>query len=358
MTYRLPKGGRIDRSQPLNFTFNGKKLQGFAGDTLASALLANGIHLVGRGFKYHRPRGIVSAGHEEPNALVDLNVGKDQDHLREANVRAPIVELREGLTAESVNAFPSVEQDMGAVNQWLARFFPAGFYYKTFMGPMAAFWTKIYEPVIRKAAGLGRSAKSGEQGERYEFQYGHCDVLIAGGGPAGLAAALAASGQGKRVILVDDGPELGGSLLSDPAEIDAMDSDEWLEKTRATLAADKDFRILSRSSVVSWWDHNFINVWERCTDHLPLGTAQPHQPRQKLHRIRAKHLILAQGAFERPLSFIIMIALASCWPMRPVRTYRAMGLSWGIRVYFIPITMLPMQMLWPWLRRGSRWLAW
>ena len=216
--FRLPEGGRIDRDAPINFTFNGVKLQGCKGDTLASALLANGIHFVGRGFKYHRPRGIVSAGHEEANALVDLNVEKGQDHLREANVRAPIVELREGLSAESVNAIPTLKQDIGAVNQWMARFFPAGFYYKTFMGPMAAFWTKLYEPMIRKAAGLGRAAQpeSGADGDRYEFQYGHCDVLIAGGGPAGLAAALGAAGSGKRVILVDDGPELGGSLLADP----------------------------------------------------------------------------------------------------------------------------------------------
>ena len=301
--FRLDEGARIDRSQPLNFTFNGAKLQGYQGDTLASALLANGIHFVGRGFKYHRPRGIVSAGHEEPNALVDLNVEKDQDPLREANVRTTTIELREGLSAKSVNAIPTLGQDVGAVNQWFARFFPAGFYYKTFMGPMAAFWTKLYEPIIRKAAGLGRAAKTGEQSQRYEFQYGHCDVLVAGGGPAGLAAALGAVGSGKRVILVDDGPELGGSLLAEPGEIDGMASDAWLAQTRATLEADPKVRILIRASVVSWWDHNFLNVWERCTDHLPLGSAKTYQSRQKLHRIRAKHVVLAQGAFERPLVF-------------------------------------------------------
>lgn len=301
-SHRLETGGRIDRSTPVNFTFNGKQLEGFAGDTLASALLANGIHLVGRGFKYHRPRGIVSAGHEEPNALVDLNVGKDQDPYREANVRAPIVELREGLTAESVNAFPSVTRDVGAVNQLMSRFFPAGFYYKTFMGPMAAFWTKLYEPVIRKAAGLGKSSKTVDP-DRYEFQYGHCDVLIAGGGPAGLSAALAAASGKARVILVEDGPALGGTLLNDPGEIDGQNSDDWIAATRATLEANPNVTIMTRSSVVSWWDHNFLNVWERCTDHLPLGTAEPTQARQKLHRIRAKQVVLAQGAFERPLLF-------------------------------------------------------
>ena len=300
--FRLPKGGRIDRNKPLNFTFNGRPYQGYAGDTLASALLANGVHLVGRGFKYHRPRGILTAGHEEPNALVDLNVAGDQDALREANARATVVELREGLSAQSINAFPSVQLDMGAVNQILSRFLPAGFYYKTFMGPLAAFWTKIYEPLIRKAAGLGRCSKSADP-DRYESQYGHCDVLIAGGGPAGLTAALAAASGGARVILVDDGPELGGSLLADPARIDGKSSDEWIADTKAKLDACAQVTVLSRSSVVSWWDHNFLTVWERCTDQLPLGSAAPDQARQRLHRIRAKRIILAQGAFERPLLF-------------------------------------------------------
>ncbi len=300
--FRLPKGGRVDRGTPLSFTFNGKSYQGYAGDTLASALLANGVHLVGRGFKYHRPRGITTAGHEEPNALVDLNVEKDQDALREANVRATVVELRNGLSAESVNAFPSLKFDVGAVNQLMSRFFPAGFYYKTFMGPIAAFWTKLYEPIIRKAAGLGKSSKSIDP-DRYEFQYGHCDVLIAGGGPSGLAAALAAASGEARVILVDDGPELGGSLLTEAAEIDGQSSDDWIAAAKATLEANPNVTIYSRSSVVSWWDHNFLNVWERCTDHLPLGTAQPYQARQKLHRIRAKQVVLAQGAFERPMLF-------------------------------------------------------
>ena len=300
--FRLPTGGRINRDQPLTFTFNGQSYQGYAGDTLASALLANGVHLLGRGFKYHRPRGITTAGHEEPNALVDLNVNKDEDSRREANVRATVVELRAGLSAQSVNAFPGVKYDIGAVNQLLSRFFPAGFYYKTFMGPMAAFWTKLYEPVIRKAAGLGKAAKTCDP-DRYEFQYGHCDVLIAGGGPAGLAAALAAASGNARVILVDDGPELGGSLLSDPAEINGTDSDAWIAEVHAKLTKNPNVTILNRSSVVSWWDHNFLNVWQRCTDHLPLSHAQPHQSRQKLHRIRATQVVLAQGAFERPMLF-------------------------------------------------------
>ncbi len=300
--YRLPEGGRIDRTQPLTFTFNGQAFEGYAGDTLASALLANGVHFVGRSFKYHRPRGITTAGHEEPNALVDLNVAKGEEPLREANVRAPIVELRAGLTAESVNAFPSLKFDLGSLNQAFARFFPAGFYYKTFMGPVAAFWPKVYEPIIRKAAGLGKSATEADP-DRYEFQYGHCDVLIAGGGPAGLAAALAAASGDARVILVDDGPSFGGSLLAWPAEINGVSSDAWIAEVTAKLAANPRVRLMNRSSVVSWWDHNFMNVWERCTDHLPLGSAAPTQARQKLHRIRAKQVVLAQGAFERPLLF-------------------------------------------------------
>ena len=299
--FRLPDGGKIDRSTPINFTFNGEKYQGYAGDTLASALLANGIHFVGRGFKYHRPRGITTSGHEEPNAIVDLNVASGEEAYREANVRAPVIELCEGMTAESVNAFPSLKYDIGSLNQWLARFFPAGFYYKTFMGPMAVFWTKLYEPVIRKAAGLGRSATETDTA-RYEFQYGHCDVLIAGGGPAGLSAALAAASGDARVILVDDGRELGGSLLSDPAIINGTDSESWIAEVLGKLEKNPNVRIMKRSSVVSWWDHNFLNVWERCTDHLPAAAAK-NQTRQKLHRIRANQVILAQGAFERPLLF-------------------------------------------------------
>ena len=301
-TFRLPTGGRIDRERPLTFTFNAKTYEGYEGDTLASALLANGVHLVGRGFKYHRPRGITTAGHEEPNALVDLNVEKGQEAYREANVRAPVIELRQGLSAASVNAFPSVRFDLGAINQLFARFLPAGFYYKTFMGPMALFWTKVYEPMIRKAAGLGRAATQGDPA-RYESQYGHCDVLVAGGGPAGLAAALAAASGNARVILVDDGPELGGSLLTDPAEINGGSSDAWILSVQKKLDANPNVTLLTRSSVVSWWDHNFLNVWERCDDHLPLGSAKPYEARQKVHRIRAKQVILAQGALERPLLF-------------------------------------------------------
>ncbi|MGH6905913.1 MAG: 2Fe-2S iron-sulfur cluster-binding protein, partial [Geminicoccaceae bacterium] len=194
--FRNPTGGLIDRTRPLAFTFNGRRLTGYAGDTLASALLANGVRLVGRSFKYHRPRGIFAAGVEEPNALVRLGSGA----RAEPNLRATQVELFDGLTAASQNCWPSVRVDLGAVNGLLAPLFPAGFYYKTFKWP-AAFWEPVYERVIRKAAGLGRSPRERDP-DYYDQCYAFCDVLVVGGGPAGLAAALAAGRTGARVMLV------------------------------------------------------------------------------------------------------------------------------------------------------------
>ncbi|MGH8618938.1 MAG: 2Fe-2S iron-sulfur cluster-binding protein, partial [Burkholderiales bacterium] len=194
--YRLPQGGAIDRGAPLTFTFNGERLTGYAGDTLASALLANGCAFVGRSFKYHRPRGVLAHGSEEPNALVTLHGdGARQD----PNTRATVAELHAGLRATSQNHWPSLAFDVGAVNDLLSPLLPAGFYYKTFMWP-PSFWRKVYEPAIRAAAGLGR-APDGPDPDRYQQRHAHCDVLIAGGGPAGLAAALAASEAGARVIL-------------------------------------------------------------------------------------------------------------------------------------------------------------
>ncbi len=205
--HRLSTGGRIDRQRPLGFTFNGTRHQGLAGDTLASALLANGIHLVGRSFKYHRPRGIVSAGAEEPNALVQLG----QEARTEPNIRATQVELYEGLVARSQNCWPSVEFDLGGVSDLLSPLFPAGFYYKTFMWP-PSWWRIVYERAIRATAGLGKAPREADP-DRYEHRFAHCDVLMAGGGPAGLAAALAAGRSGARVILADEQSELGGALL-------------------------------------------------------------------------------------------------------------------------------------------------
>ncbi|MGQ3026953.1 MAG: 2Fe-2S iron-sulfur cluster-binding protein, partial [Ferrovibrionaceae bacterium] len=208
--FRLAQGGRIDRARPLGFTFDGKSYSGFAGDTLASALLSHGVHLTGRSFKYHRPRGILSAGADEPNALV--GVGRDQTRYT-PNLRAPQVELYDGLVAESQNRWPSLAFDIGAVNDLFGRFLPAGFYYKTFMWPRKA-WDHVYEPKIRTMAGLGR-APTAADADRYTQRYAHCDVLVVGAGPAGLAAALAASAGGASVMLCDDQAEFGGSLLSE-----------------------------------------------------------------------------------------------------------------------------------------------
>ncbi len=212
-SHRLPEGGRIDRRSPLEFTFNGRQYQGFRGDTLASALLANGVHFVARSWKYHRPRGIVAAGVEEPNAIVQLETGA----LTVPNARATEVELYPDLVANSVNAEPTLEHDRRRILQKLDRFIPAGFYYKTFMWPRRL-WPK-YEGLIRETAGLGRAPDEADP-DRYDRMYAHCDVLVVGGGPAGLAAACAAARSGARIMLVDNQSELGGTLISTPALID------------------------------------------------------------------------------------------------------------------------------------------
>jgi sarcosine oxidase subunit alpha len=223
--------GRIDRSRPLRFTFDGRDNQGFAGDTLASALLANGVHLTGRSFKYHRPRGILAAGSEEPNALV--TVVRD-DARKTPNLRATQVELYDGLAAHSQNRWPSLAVDVGRVNDWLSPFFPAGFYYKTFMWPRKA-WKNLYEPFIRRAAGLG-VAPTRPDPDRYAQRYAHCDVLVVGGGPAGIAAALAAARLGVRVMLCDESFELGGSLLGDvAARIDGLTAPDWVQGSLSAL---------------------------------------------------------------------------------------------------------------------------
>ena len=207
--YRISEGGQIDRSKPLSFTFDGKPYQGYEGDTLSSALLANGVHLLGRSFKYHRPRGILSAGSEEPNALVELRTGA----RKEPNTRATTIELFNGLVANSQNRWPSLSFDLMAINNMFSPLLSAGFYYKTFMWP-ASFWTNVYEPVIRRAAGLGAAATEGDP-DFYEQCHEHCDVLVVGGGPAGLMAAMSAAKFGARVIIADEHVRLGGSLNSE-----------------------------------------------------------------------------------------------------------------------------------------------
>ena len=297
MSGRTASGGRIDRSRPLHFTFDGKSYQGFVGDTLASGLLANGVHLVGRSFKYHRPRGILAAGSEEPNALVTVR----RDAARYTpNLRATQVELYDGLQASSQNRWPSLRHDVGRLNDVLSPFFPAGFYYKTFMWPRQA-WKALYEPVIRRAAGLG-DAPTAADPDRYVQRYAHCDVLIVGAGPAGIAAALAAAQSGARVMVCDEQAEFGGSLLGDgAARIDGEPAAAWLDRALGTLRGHPRVALLARTTAFGYFPHNFVGLNERLTDHLE--RPDDRQPRERLWQVRARTVVLATGAIERPLVF-------------------------------------------------------
>ena len=299
--FRTPSGGRIDRSRALHFRFDGRDYTGFAGDTLASALLAHGVHLLGRSFKYHRPRGIVGAGAEEPNALV--TVRRDSARLT-PNLRATQVELYEGLEAESQNRWPSLGLDFGAINGLLSPFIPAGFYYKTFMWPRSA-WRRLYEPKIRAAAGLGRAPEQPDP-DSYSNRFAHCDVLVVGAGPAGLAAATAAAASGARVILCDEQPQLGGSLLSEPAvdseaAIEGEPAAAWLARTLQRLASHPRVTVLTRTTAFGYFPHNLLGLNQRLSDHLEKPA--PHQPRERQWQVRAKEVVLATGAIERPLVF-------------------------------------------------------
>ena len=284
---RLHQGGRIDRTRQLSFTFDGKGFEGFAGDTLASALIANGISLVGRSFKLRRPRGIVGSGAEEPNAIMQVGEGADA----RPNLLATQVELRDGLTARTTKGWPSVRFDLGAVNDVFGRMLGAGFYYKTFMYPRS--WWKFYEHAIRMSAGFGR-APAAPDPDTYEHMNAHCDVLVAGGGPAGLMAALAAARSGARVILADEQSEFGGSLLACTERIDGVPAAEWIASVVAELRSHPDCTLLPRSTVFGYHDHNFLTIAERCANQ---------DVRERLWRVRAKRVVLAQGGFERPLVF-------------------------------------------------------
>ena len=294
--FRLAAGGCIDRAQPLSFQFDGRRYQGHLGDSLASALLANGVHFVARSFKYHRPRGIFAAGSEEPNALVQLARGARS----EANVRATVAELYDGLVADSQNRWPSLRFDFGALAGTVSRLLPAGFYYKTFMWPSSPRAWLVYERFIRRAAGMGRASKSADP-DRYEHQYAHCDVLIVGAGPAGLAAARAAAGAGVRVIVCDEGSRLGGSLIGDDATIDGGDAAAWIDATTRTLAANADVTLLPRTTAFGSYDGNMMGLVERLTDHL--ASPPPHVPRQRLWKVRARTVVLASGAHERGIAY-------------------------------------------------------
>jgi methylglutamate dehydrogenase subunit C len=294
-SHRLARGGLIDRAKPRCFSFDGKTYAGFAGDTLASALVANGVKLVGRSFKYHRPRGIMTAGSEEPNALVELRSGA----RREPNTRATVTELYEGLAAASQNRWPSLAFDVSGINDLLSPFIVAGFYYKTFMWP-AKFWEALYEPLIRRAAGLGRAAGAADP-DRYEKAFAHCDVLVIGAGPAGLMAALAAGRAGARVILADEDFRLGGRLLAERYEIDGWPGVEWVASIEAELSAMPEVRIMRRTTVLGVYDHGQYSALERVNDHVPVPPE--HAPRQRSWKIVAKRAVLAAGAHERAIAF-------------------------------------------------------
>ncbi|RDW12840.1 sarcosine oxidase subunit alpha family protein [Paracoccus thiocyanatus] len=314
-------GGLIDRARNLNFTFDGRSYTGHPGDTLASALLANGVRLVGRSFKYHRPRGVFSAGSEEPNALVELRSGA----RKEPNTRATMAELYDGLEAASQNHVGPLGFDLLAVNDLFSPFFAAGFYYKTFMWPRA-FWEKLYEPAIRRAAGLGSLSMQPDP-DPYDKRFLHCDLLVIGGGAAGLSAALTAARAGARVILADEDFCLGGRLLAESHLLDDAPATEWVARVQAELAAQPNVRILRRTTVFGAFDHGVYGAVERVADHLPQPGAQV---RQTLWRITARRAVLAAGAIERHIPFQnndrpgimlagAMRAYANRWAASPAR---------------------------------------
>ncbi|NHB78073.1 sarcosine oxidase subunit alpha family protein [Rhodobacter calidifons] len=288
-------GGQIDRTKTLRFSFDGLPYQGHPGDTLASALLANGVRLMGRSFKYHRPRGPISAGSEEPNALVELRTGARQ----EPNTRATVAELFDGLEAKSQNRWPSLRFDAMGINDRLSTFFAAGFYYKTFMWPKS-FWEKLYEPIIRRAAGLGSVTRE-EDPDAYDKGFLHCDLLVIGAGPAGLMAALTAGRAGKRVILADEDFRMGGRLNAETFTVGHATGADWAAATVAELATLPNVRLMTRTTVIGAFDHGIYGAVERVSDHLP--TPAKGKPRQILWRIYTHRAILAGGATERPIAF-------------------------------------------------------
>ncbi|MBR7887884.1 sarcosine oxidase subunit alpha family protein [Marinomonas sp. A79] len=294
---RLTSGGRIDRSTSMTFTYNGKSYQGYKGDTLASAMLANGIDVVARSFKYSRPRGIVAAGAEEPNAVLQLGA---TEATQVPNVRATQQELFNGLVSSSTNGWPSVDTDvMGMIGKIGGNMMPPGFYYKTFMFPESLWET--YESMIRKAAGMGRAPRETDP-DIYDSINQHCDVMVVGAGPAGLAAALTAARGGARVIIADEQNEFGGSLLNSSEPLDGKPAADWVHDVVQELRAFENVTLLPRSTVNGFHDHNFLTVHERRTDHLA-DIAPAKMVRQRMHRVRAKWVILATGAHERPLVY-------------------------------------------------------
>ena len=299
--FRLESGEGINQTEKISFKFNGKTLFGYKGDSLASALLANGIHLIGRSFKYHRPRGILSSGSEEPNALVQIIKDKDKAKT-DPNVRATQIEIYEGLEAQSQNCWPNVKFDIGEINSIFSSILPAGFYYKTFMWP-SKLWRK-YEYFIRKSAGLGKSPTEKDP-DKYDHKYYHCDVLIVGGGPAGITAALMAAKSGNKILLVDEKPEFGENLLSSSKEnikINDLSPAEWIKVKRKELLNFKNIKTLNRTTVSAYHNYNYLIMMQSLTDHLS-ENEKKGKIRQRLWKVRAKKVILATGSIERPLVF-------------------------------------------------------
>jgi len=296
-SFRLSAGGVIDRSQPLQFEFDGRGYEGYAGDTLASALLANGVHRVARSFKYHRPRGILCSGADEPNALLQLGRGA----RTEPNVRATTQELFDGLVAAGQNCWPSLGFDVGAINDAMSRLLPAGFYYKTFMWPPTPRGWLRYEHLIRHAAGMGRSSTTPDP-DRYEHQYAHCDVLVIGAGAAGLAAARAAGHAGARIIVCDESPVFGGSLLGANTQIDGKACAAWIDAAVRDLSGNADVTLLPRTTAFGYYDGNLVGLNERVTDHL--AAPIDHTPRQRIWKVRARTVVLASGAHERGIAYV------------------------------------------------------
>ncbi|MBI6629682.1 sarcosine oxidase subunit alpha family protein [Pontibaca salina] len=288
-------GGQIDQQSSINFSFDGKQYQGHPGDTLASALLANNVRLMARSFKYHRPRGVLTSDSAEPNALVELRTGARQ----EPNTRATTAELFDGLVAKSQNRSPSLKYDFMAINDRFSNFLTAGFYYKTFMWPVS-FWEKIYEPIIRKAAGLG-SLSLEEDPDEYDKGFLHCDLLVVGGGPSGLSAALTAGRAGAQVILADEDYLFGGRLNGETFGIGEQSGQDWVAATVAELHSLPNVRCMSRTTVNGAYDHGIYSAVERVSDHLPVPPEG--KPRQILWRIYSKRTLLCAGAIERPIAF-------------------------------------------------------
>ena len=296
---RINSSNFIDETTRVSFKFDGKTYYGFKGDTLASALIANGIHLVARSFKYHRPRGIMTAGSEEPNAIVQIN---GNTAYTEPNVRATEIEIYDGLEASSQNCWPNVNFDIGGINNILSPLLPAGFYYKTFMWP-ASFWEK-YEYFIRKSAGLGKSPTKPDP-DLYEHKYIHCDVLVIGGGISGIMAAKTAAENNYKTLLLDEKPHLGGTTIYQSSEFNKINnqySSKWLENEISKLKNIKNLEIKTRTSVAAYHGYNFLLARENLTDHLPLNKKKD-KIRQRLLKIRAKKVIAATGSIERPLIF-------------------------------------------------------